>query len=73
MSPSPCVIPQRQPVQVPTILISGMATYVYALHDFSPEHEDELTFRAGDKIEVVEKDEIYGDGWWQVSAMVTLN
>jgi len=40
--------------------------YVYALHDFQPEAEDEIPFRAGEKIEVIEKDDEYGDGWWQV-------
>ena len=44
-----------------------MVEYVYALHDFIPEHDDEVAFRAGERIEVVEKDELYGDGWWQVS------
>ncbi|KZT37537.1 hypothetical protein SISSUDRAFT_1034075 [Sistotremastrum suecicum HHB10207 ss-3] len=42
-----------------------MPEYVYALHDFIPEHEDEISFRAGERIEVVEKDDLYGDGWWQ--------
>lgn len=44
-----------------------MAEYVYARHDFAPEHEDEISFRAGERIEVVEKDELFSDGWWQVS------
>lgn len=44
-----------------------MPEYVYALHDFTPENPDEVPFKAGDKIEVVEKDELYQDGWWQVS------
>ena len=43
-----------------------MPEYVYALHDFLPENEDEVDFRAGERIEVVEKDDLYGDGWWQV-------
>lgn len=43
-----------------------MPEYVYALHDFLPEHEDEVTFHVGERIEVVEKDDMYGDGWWQV-------
>jgi len=42
-----------------------MPEYVYALHDFLPEHEDEVTFHVGERIEVVEKDDMYGDGWWQ--------
>lgn len=44
-----------------------MPEYVYALHDFVPENDDEVPFRAGERIEVVEKDDLYGDGWWQVS------
>ncbi len=46
-----------------------MPDYVYAQHDFAPENPDEVSFRIGDRIEVVEKDELYGDGWWQVSAI----
>ncbi|KAL7282752.1 hypothetical protein ACG7TL_004227 [Trametes sanguinea] len=42
-----------------------MPEYVYALHDFTPENPDEVSFKVGDKIEVIEKDELYGDGWWQ--------
>ncbi|KAJ7754933.1 hypothetical protein DFH07DRAFT_494448 [Mycena maculata] len=42
-----------------------MPEYVYALHDFLPEHEDEVTFHTGERIEVVEKDDLYGDGWWK--------
>ncbi|GAW03000.1 Protein pob1 [Lentinula edodes] len=38
---------------------------VYVPHDFSPENDDEVPFRAGERIEVIEKDEAYGDGWWQ--------
>lgn len=45
-----------------------MVEYVYARHDFLPEHEDEISFHAGERIEVIEKDEIYSDGWWQVSS-----
>jgi hypothetical protein len=44
-----------------------MGDYVYALHDFQPENEDEVPFAAGERIEVVERDDQYGDGWWQVS------
>ncbi|TRM67427.1 hypothetical protein BD626DRAFT_100674 [Schizophyllum amplum] len=42
-----------------------MAEYVYALHDFLPENEDEIDFKAGERIEIVERDELYGDGWWK--------
>jgi hypothetical protein len=44
-----------------------MPEFVYALHDFAPENEDELSFKAGERIEVIEKDDLYQDGWWQVS------
>ncbi|KAH9942598.1 hypothetical protein B0H21DRAFT_751037 [Amylocystis lapponica] len=42
-----------------------MPEYVYALHDFSPENPDEVSFKVGERIEVIEKDDLYGDGWWQ--------
>lgn len=42
-----------------------MPEYVYALHDFLPEHEDEVSFHTAERIEVVEKDDLYGDGWWR--------
>ena len=41
--------------------------YVYALHDFLPQNDDEINFEAGERIEVIEKDDLYGDGWWTVS------
>lgn len=44
-----------------------MPEFVYALFDFVPENPDEIHFKAGDRIEVVEKDDVYSDGWWQVS------
>lgn len=40
---------------------------VWALHDFEAENPDEVSFKAGECILVVEKDDAYGDGWWQVS------
>ncbi|KAL1940059.1 hypothetical protein VTO73DRAFT_9394 [Trametes versicolor] len=42
-----------------------MPEYVYALHDFTPENPDEVSFKVGERIEVIEKDDLYGDGWWQ--------
>ncbi|CAG8836492.1 23724_t:CDS:2, partial [Racocetra persica] len=38
---------------------------VYAIHNFYAENDDELTFKVGDPILVLEKDEMYWDGWWQ--------
>jgi hypothetical protein len=43
-----------------------MVEYVYARHDFSPEYDDEIPFRAGERIEIVEKDDDFGDGRWEV-------
>ena len=44
-----------------------MKEYVWALHDFVPQIADEVAFKAGDRIQVIEKDELYQDGWWKVS------
>lgn len=41
-----------------------MSLYVYALHDFVPENADEVPFKAGERLLVLEKDDQYGDGWW---------
>ncbi|CAG8474143.1 3472_t:CDS:10 [Diversispora eburnea] len=38
---------------------------VYATHTFRAEHGDEVNFQYGEPIIVLEKDEMYGDGWWQ--------
>jgi len=43
--------------------------YVYALHDFVPHNDDEIDFEAGERIEVIEKDDLYNDGWWTVSIL----
>jgi hypothetical protein len=43
-----------------------MQAWVYAVHHFQPENEDELGLSVGDRIEVLERDEDFGDGWWQV-------
>lgn len=40
---------------------------VYAIHNFEAENEDEINFLVGEPITVLEKDEKYLDGWWQVS------
>ncbi|KAK4514094.1 uncharacterized protein ATC70_006102 [Mucor velutinosus] len=38
---------------------------VYAIHNFEAENEDEMTFRYGEPIVILEKDDQYLDGWWQ--------
>ncbi|WFC94942.1 hypothetical protein MBRA1_001580 [Malassezia brasiliensis] len=39
--------------------------YVYALYNFEAENPDEVSFKVGEQIVVVEKDDAYGDGWFQ--------
>lgn len=39
---------------------------VYAIHNFDAENDDEINFRVGDPIVVLERDDKYMDGWWQV-------
>lgn len=38
---------------------------VYALHAFHAENADELSFEQGMWVDVVEKDDEFGDGWWR--------
>ncbi|PWY99634.1 LOW QUALITY PROTEIN: hypothetical protein BCV70DRAFT_211918 [Testicularia cyperi] len=45
--------------------MSATAERVWALHDFEAENPDEVSFKAGECILVIEKDDEYGDGWWQ--------
>ena len=40
---------------------------VRAVHTFVAEHGDELEFQAGEDVEILEKDDAFGDGWWRVS------
>lgn len=39
--------------------------YVWGLHPFIPEHDDEIEFKTGERILVTEKDDLYQDGWWK--------
>jgi len=41
--------------------------YLFALHHFEAENDDEVSFMAGERIIVREKDDAYNDGWYQVS------
>lgn len=47
-----------------------MSTIVYAVHNFEAENEDEINFSVGEPIVVLEKDEKYLDGWWQVKQIL---
>jgi hypothetical protein len=39
---------------------------LWALHSFEAENDDELGFNAGERIILLERDDLYGDGWFQV-------
>lgn len=41
---------------------------IWGLHEFVAENPDEVSFKVGETITVVEQDDAYGDGWWQVSS-----
>ncbi|CAG8535456.1 12048_t:CDS:2 [Funneliformis caledonium] len=38
---------------------------VYAIYPFEAEHDDEVPFQMGEPIAVLEKDDLYRDGWWR--------
>jgi cation diffusion facilitator CzcD-associated flavoprotein CzcO len=39
---------------------------VYVIHQFEAENEDEISLCIGDPVVVLERDDGFGDGWWQV-------
>jgi hypothetical protein len=41
---------------------------VYAIHNFEAENDDEITFQLGEPILILEKDDQFMDGWWQVKS-----
>ena len=61
-------MPARHRRVVRTV-VQDTPEYVYALFDFVPENPDEIRLKTGDRIEVLEKDEEYNDGWWKVSSL----
>ncbi|CAO1625233.1 unnamed protein product [Parajaminaea phylloscopi] len=46
-------------------MASAPHSRLYGLHEFIAENPDEVSFRVGETIVVVEKDDAYQDGWWQ--------
>ncbi|KAE8227137.1 hypothetical protein CF319_g335 [Tilletia indica] len=44
--------------------MASVADILWALHDFEAEQPDEVSFKAGEKIVVVEKDDEFSDGWY---------
>lgn len=49
-----------------------MVDYVYGAHDFEAENQDEISFKAGERIIIIERDDQYQDGWWQVCIIILL-
>ncbi|KAG8943695.1 hypothetical protein FRC03_002352 [Tulasnella sp. 419] len=54
----------RMSIEDVSALGENVKEYVYALRDYVQEDETKLSFIAGERIEVIEKDEFYHDGWW---------
>jgi hypothetical protein len=52
---------QQQPLASP-----DTTDYLLGIHDFKARSEDEISVRKGDRIEVIENDHGYGDGWYIV-------
>ena len=50
-----------------------MPETVWAIHNFEAEAEDEISFNIGEPIVVLQKDELYQDGWWEVRAKKNLH
>ncbi|KAF9182038.1 polar growth protein [Haplosporangium sp. Z 767] len=42
-----------------------MPETVWAIHNFEAEAEDEISFHIGEPIVVIQKDDLYQDGWWE--------
>ncbi|KAF9333708.1 polar growth protein [Linnemannia elongata] len=42
-----------------------MPETVWAIHNFEAEAEDEISFHIGEPIIVLQKDDLYQDGWWE--------
>ncbi|KAF9084850.1 polar growth protein, partial [Mortierella sp. AD031] len=42
-----------------------MSETVWAIHNFEAEAEDEISFHIDEPIIVLQKDELYQDGWWE--------
>jgi hypothetical protein len=46
--------------------MEGLLETVYAAHNFEAENDDELTFKVGETVIVMQKDDGFNDGWWKV-------
>lgn len=44
---------------------------VYTVHKFEAENVDEISINVGEQVIVLEKDEGFNDGWWQVSVDIS--
>eukprot|EP01040_Poterioochromonas_malhamensis_P006424 gene6424-6920_t len=61
-NPPPASIANRAPPPPPPAASNKPKVMVEALYDHDAEADDELNFKAGDKVEVVETSD---DGWWK--------
>jgi hypothetical protein len=43
---------------------------VYTIHKFEAENVDEISINVGEQVVVLEKDEGFNDGWWQVGQRI---
>jgi len=50
-----------------------MPETVWAIHNFEAEAEDEISFHIGEPIVVLQKDDLYQDGWWEVGVCLRRN
>ncbi|KAJ9096716.1 hypothetical protein QFC21_004986 [Naganishia friedmannii] len=57
--------PPTHPPPAPDVL-----DRVFALHPFHAENADELGFEQGEWVDVVERDDEFGDGWWKGRVVV---
>lgn len=62
--------PHAPPPFAPFLMVatSEEGDFVYARFTFEAENEDELSFEAGERIRVTQRDEQYGDGWFEVGS-----
>lgn len=44
--------------------INGAASVLLVIHDFLARSADELSLAKGDRVELIERDDDFGDGWY---------
>lgn len=69
-SPSKRLTTSGGPIR-PSIIIPANTTVLMAVHDYDARSPDELTLRKGEHLELLERDEEFGDGWYLGRSFVT--